>query len=65
LFLNVAQIITKPDASGFMIGMLHKEAEEKNASNEQKHHNTLRLVSVFVVPALQRRLAGKTSRMID
>lgn len=43
LFLNVEQIIPTPEASDFMIGMLAKEAEEKSASNEQKHRHTLRL----------------------
>lgn len=43
LFLNVEQIIPTPEASDFMIGMMAKEAEEKSASNEQKHRHTLRL----------------------
>lgn len=43
LFLNVEQIIPTPEASGFMIGMMAKEAEEKSASNEQRQSHRLRL----------------------
>jgi len=43
LFLNVEQIIPTPESSDFMIGMATKEAEEKNADNEQKQRYSLRL----------------------
>ena len=43
LFLNVEQIIPTPEAADFMIGIIAKDAEEKSASNEQKHRHTLRL----------------------
>jgi hypothetical protein len=43
LFLNVEQIIPTPESSDFMIGMATKEAEEKNADNEQKQRHSLRL----------------------
>ncbi|MCW8127609.1 DUF4268 domain-containing protein [Microbulbifer halophilus] len=43
LFLNVEQIIPTPESSEFMIGMVAKETEEKNADSEQKHRHTLRL----------------------
>lgn len=43
LFLNVEQIIPTPEASDFMIGMMAKEAEEKNADTELKHRHTLRM----------------------
>lgn len=43
LFLNVEQIIPTPESSEFMIGMVAKEAEEKNADTEQKQRYTLRL----------------------
>jgi hypothetical protein len=43
LFLNVEQIIPTPESSDFMIGMAAKEAEEKNADNEQKQRHSLRL----------------------
>lgn len=43
LFLNVEQIIPTPESSEFMIGMVAKEAEEKNADTEQKHRHVLRL----------------------
>lgn len=43
LFLNVEQIIPTPESSEFMIGMVAKEAEEKNADTEQKQRHTLRL----------------------
>lgn len=43
LFLNVEQIIPTPESSEFMIGMVAKEAEEKNADTEQKNRHTLRL----------------------
>ena len=43
LFLNVEQIIPTPEASGFMIGMIAKEDEEKSANNEQRLSHRLRL----------------------
>ncbi len=43
LFLNVEQIIPTPESTEFMIGMVAKEAEEKNADTEQKQRHTLRL----------------------
>lgn len=43
LFLNVEQIIPTPESTDFMIGMAAKEAEEKNADNEQKQRHSLRL----------------------
>lgn len=43
LFLNVEQIIPTPEASDFMISMMAKEDEEKNASHEQQRSHGLRL----------------------
>lgn len=43
LFLNVEQIIPTPESTDFMVGMVAKEAEEKNADTELKLRHKLRL----------------------
>ena len=43
LFLNVKQILPTPESSEFMIGMATKEAEGKNADQEQKQRRFLRM----------------------
>lgn len=42
-FLSVEQIIPTPESSDFMIGMVAKEVEERNADNQLKKRHKLRL----------------------